>query len=160
MKRGLLPGLALLTTIVATPVTAAECDSVCMLGQVEHYFKALDRVSRRGATVDDVDLLLALLHPAVRYVHVEYEADFGRAEWRQAFIGNLERGAYANGPENEIRVLKSIPGKNHLAVEYVADLSCNSRTRRAAVMPRGACSPGSQVAKSEPPPTPARPSPA
>jgi len=118
MKRGLLPGLALLTTIVATPVTAAECDSVCMLGQVEHYFKALDRVSRRGATVDDVDLLLALLHPAVRYVHVEYEADFGRAEWRQAFIGNLERGAYANGPENEIRVLKSIPGKNHLAVEY------------------------------------------
>jgi ketosteroid isomerase-like protein len=93
-----------------------------MLGQVEHYFEALDRISRRGATVDDVDRLLALLHPAVRYVHVEYEADFGRAEWREAFLGNLERGAYANGPENEIRVLRSIPGKSHLAVEYSGGL--------------------------------------
>jgi hypothetical protein len=109
---------AFLALGVPAPAAAAECDAECMLEAVEAYFGALDRVSRRGSRVRDVDRLLELLHPDVRYVHVEYEADFSRAEWREAFLGNLERGAYAGGPEDQIRVLSSIPGKHHLAVEY------------------------------------------
>jgi hypothetical protein len=99
-------------------VSEAACDAGCMRAEVEAYFDGLDAISRSGSTPEDVDALMERLHGGVRYVHVEYEADFTREQWRQAFLGNLERGAYANGFDDEIRVLRSIPGKRHLAVEY------------------------------------------
>jgi hypothetical protein len=121
MPRSTTPGRFLALALLAlapAPATADDCASDCMLQAVEAYFGALDEVSRRGSGVDDVDSLLELLDENVRYVHVEYEADFSRSEWRDAFVRNLQRGAYANGPQDETRILRSIPGKRHLAVEY------------------------------------------
>lgn len=97
---------------------APDCTPECQLEQVNDYFSALDEVYREGSSVADIDHLLSLLHDEVRYVHVDYEADFDRNSWREAFIGNLERGAYRNGPENEMRISNVIHGKNHIAVEY------------------------------------------
>lgn len=95
-----------------------DCPAECQLEQVNAYFRALDNVFQRGSTVADVDALLSILHERVRYVHTEYDADFGRDAWRTAFLGNLERGAYRNGPERQIGILTVIHGKNHVAVEY------------------------------------------
>lgn len=95
-----------------------DCPPECQLEQVSAYFRALDKVFQEGSTVADVDDLLSILHERVRYVHTSYEADFGREDWRAAFIGNLERSAYRNGPERHIGILKVIHGKHHIAVEY------------------------------------------
>ncbi|WP_240485084.1 hypothetical protein [Aestuariibacter salexigens] len=97
---------------------AKSCDENCKLGLVEQYFAALDKVSKRGSSLKDIDDLLALTHAEVRYVHVEYQADFSRDEWREAFKRNLDSGRYTKTATNQIRVLNSISGKNHLAVEY------------------------------------------
>jgi hypothetical protein len=75
-------------------------------------------VSRKNSTLNDIDLLLALTHDDVKYIHVEYEANFTKELWRKAFIRNLERGAYQNNANNEMHVLNSIFGKNHVAIEY------------------------------------------
>lgn len=95
-----------------------DCSPECQLEQVNNYFSALDEVYREGSTVAEIDHLLSILHEDVRYIHVDYEADFDRDSWREAFIGNLERGAYRNGPENEMRISNVIHGKNYIAVEY------------------------------------------
>lgn len=97
---------------------AADCSAECQLENVTNYFTALDEVYREGSTIADIDHLLSILHEDVRYVHADYEADFDRASWREAFIRNLKRGAYRNGTENEIRITNIIHGKNHIAVEY------------------------------------------
>ncbi|WP_290612243.1 hypothetical protein [Arsukibacterium sp. UBA3155] len=88
------------------------------MDQINHYFKALDKVSLKGGSIKDIDYFLSLMHADVKYIHVEYEASFDKDSWRNAFIRNLERGAYKNSNENEQRVLKTILGKNHAAVEY------------------------------------------
>lgn len=116
---GLVQGkLWLLLMLTALNGTSAACPAECQLEQVNAYFEALDKVYQEGSTVADVDHLLAQLHEDVRYVHVDYGADFERDAWRAAFIGNLERGAYANGPEQKMGILTVIHGKNHAAVEY------------------------------------------
>ena len=97
---------------------ASDCDSTCQLAQINSYFSALDKVSLKNSTINDIDSLLALTHDDVKYIHVEYEANFTKELWRKAFIRNLERGAYQNSSKNEMRVLKSIFGKNHTAIEY------------------------------------------
>ena len=97
---------------------ADNCDSACQINQINSYFKALDKISAKGSSIEDIDQFLSLLHADVKYIHVEYEANFDLASWRKAFVRNLERGAYQNGNENEQRVLNTIFGKNHVAVEY------------------------------------------
>ncbi|MDN3640776.1 MULTISPECIES: hypothetical protein [Gammaproteobacteria] len=97
---------------------ANDCDSSCQMGQINSYFKALDKVSIRGSSIKDIDYFLSLMHADVKYIHVEYEASFDKESWRKAFVRNLERDAYQNTNENEQRVLKAILGKNHVAVEY------------------------------------------
>lgn len=104
--------------ISSKAVLAADCDSTCQLKQINLYFTALDKISRKNSTTNDIDELLALTHDDVKYIHVEYEANFAKDAWRKAFIRNLERGAYQNSDKNEMRVLKTIYGKNHVAVEY------------------------------------------
>ncbi|MFC3032744.1 hypothetical protein ACFOEE_09450 [Pseudoalteromonas fenneropenaei] len=102
-----------------TPVgVAGECDSECQLSQVKAYFGALDKVARKGSSVADIEALLMLMHPEVSYVHIEYDANFDKASWRRAFMRNLELGRFNNSTAQEQRILKSINGKNHLAVEY------------------------------------------
>lgn len=97
---------------------ALGCDSTCQLNQVKSYFSAYDNISRKGSNVEDIDHLLSMLHDSVEYIHIEYAAQFDKESWRNAFIRNLKRGAYQNTVENEIRILNSISGKNHIAVEY------------------------------------------
>lgn len=97
---------------------AGNCEASCQMEQINSYFKALDNVSRKGSSIKDIDSFLSLMHADVKYIHVEYEASFDKAAWRKAFVRNLERGAYQNSPDNEQRILKTIFGKNHIAVEY------------------------------------------
>ena len=62
--------------------------------------------------------LLASTHADVKYVHVQYEANFTKDIWRKAFLRNIKLGRYQNTDKNQIRILNSIAGKNHLAIEY------------------------------------------
>ncbi|WP_338294161.1 hypothetical protein [Planctobacterium marinum] len=102
----------------AFSANATDCDNACMLQQAEKYFQALDRVAKRGSTQQDIDNLIALMHDSVKYEHIEYGADFDKKAWAEAFARQLKKGAYQNGPENEIRILNVIYGKTHAAVEY------------------------------------------
>jgi len=97
---------------------ATDCAAPCQLNLIDSYFKAIDNISRQGSSVEDIDSLLALTHDKVEYVHVEYEANFTKLTWRQAFLSNLKRGAYQNTDKNQIRILNTIYGKNHTAIEY------------------------------------------
>ncbi len=112
----ILGGLSLLA--FSNSIIALECNDSCQLEQVKGYFTALDKVARKGSTTEDIDALLALTHKDVTYVHVEYGASFTKDTWRKAFIRNLEMDRYQNTDKNQIRILKSIAGKNHVAVEY------------------------------------------
>lgn len=118
MKFTLIISFILSSLIMTKSAIAANCDSECQLTQINAYFSALDNVSRKGSNVKDIDALLSLTHDTVKYVHVEYEANFNKESWRKAFIRNLERGAYQNSIQNEMRVLNSIFGKNYTAIEY------------------------------------------
>jgi hypothetical protein len=99
-------------------VDRTDCPPQCQLEQVGAYFRALDEVFQEGSTIAEIDALFSILHEEVRYVHAAFEADFQREEWRAAFIGNLERGVYRNGPERQIGIMTAIHGKNAVAVEY------------------------------------------
>lgn len=110
--------LSLACLIASNMAIAASCDSSCQLAQITSYFSALDKISRKGSSIEDIDTLLALTHDKVKYIHVEYEANFDKASWRKAFIRNLERGMYQNSDKNEKRILNVIYGKNHTAIEY------------------------------------------
>ena len=110
--------LSLACLIASNMAIAASCDSSCQLAQITSYFSALDKISRKGSSIEDIDTLLALTHDKVKYIHVEYEANFDKASWRKAFIRNLERGMYQNSDKNEKRILNVIYGNNHTAIEY------------------------------------------
>jgi hypothetical protein len=90
---------------------AANCESTCQLDQINSYFSALDKIGRKNSNIQDIDSLLAITHDEVKYIHVEYEANFTKKSWRNAFLRNLERGAYQNSAKNEVRVLNTIFGK-------------------------------------------------
>lgn len=105
-------------TIFPKIAVAENCDAKCQLSQINAYFSALDKVSRKGSSVEDIDALLSLTDDTVNYVHVEYQANFTKESWRKAFKRNLARGAYQNSDKNEMRILNHIVGKNHTAIEY------------------------------------------
>ena len=111
-------GLAFICLILSNIVVASSCDSTCQLDQVKSYFASLDKISRKGSSPEDIDSLLSLVHDDVKYIHVEYGANFDKASWRKAFIRNLERGAYQNSEKNEKRISSRIFGKNYIAIEY------------------------------------------
>jgi len=108
----------LLCLSLTSKVFAVDCESTCQLKQVNDYFSALDKISKKDSNIKDIDALLALTHDEVKYVHVEYQANFTKKSWREAFLRNLKRGAYKKDKENETRVVNSIFGKNHIAIEY------------------------------------------
>jgi hypothetical protein len=118
MKSILIIGLVFTSVFLSKTTLATNCDSTCQLEQIKSYFSALDKVSRKNSSVEDIDSLLALTHEDVKYIHVEYEANFTKVSWRKAFIRNLERGAYQTSAKNEKRILNTIFGKNHTAIEY------------------------------------------
>jgi len=108
-------GLVLTSLFLSNTALATNCDSACQLVQVKSYFLALDEVGRKGSTTKDLDSFLALVHDDVNYIHVEYQANFTKKSWREAFLRNLER---VKTKKNEARILNTIFGKNHVAVEY------------------------------------------
>lgn len=108
----------LFMSISAHNAMAQDCDEACQLSQVNAYFTALDKVARQGSSMSDIDALLALMDSSVKYIHVEYQADFDKASWRRAFKRQLELGNYQNSDRNEARIINSITGKNHIAIEY------------------------------------------
>jgi len=111
-------GLVLTCLILSNITFAASCNSSCQLNQINSYFAALDKISRKGSNTEDIDNLLSLMHDDVKYIHVEYEANFDKSSWRKAFVRNLKRGAYQNTNNNEMRIINTIFGKNHIAIEY------------------------------------------
>ncbi|KGJ89838.1 nuclear transport factor 2 family protein [Colwellia psychrerythraea] len=111
-------GLVITSLFLSNIALAANCDSACQLIQIKSYFSALDEVGRKGSTIKDIDSLLAMVHKDVKYIHVEYQANFTKESWREAFIRNLNRGSYQKTKNNEARVINTIFGKNHVAVEY------------------------------------------
>lgn len=118
MKNILIAGFAFVYLTLASTASASSCESACQLNLVNSYFKALDKIAKKGSSSADIDFLLNATHDDVNYVHVEYQANFTKDSWRKAFNRNLERGAYQNDESNEIRVLNSISGKNYMAIEY------------------------------------------
>lgn len=99
--------------------SSEECDSPCKEKLITDYFKSLDKVFLAGSTEADINKLFELFHPEVKYQHFEYDANFNNAEWRAAFIGNLQRGAYKKQQNESIKVTTYIHGKSHSAVEYI-----------------------------------------
>lgn len=110
--------MSLLFLIISSYSVAADCNENCQLSQVKAYFSALDKIAKKGSTVKDIDALLAITHDDVKYIHVEYQAHFTKETWRNAFLRNLELDRYQNTDKNQIRILNSITGKNHIAIEY------------------------------------------
>lgn len=96
----------------------SACDAACKEAQINAYFDRLSGVYRDGSARADIDRLFDLFAPNVRYAHLEYDANFERAEWKEAFIGNLERGAYKKDKNELIEVTEIIHGRSHSAVEY------------------------------------------
>lgn len=118
MKFAIKSAFLLICLALSNVVFAEDCQSTCQLEQVKAYFSALDKISKKGSTSRDIDALLSLTHDQVKYIHVEYQANFDKKAWRIAFIRNLKRGAFNKNQENEVRVINSISGKNHIAIEY------------------------------------------
>ena len=108
----------MISLVLSKTTLAANCESTFQLDQINSYFSALGKIGRKNSNIQDIDSLLAITHDEVKYIHVEYEANFTKKSWRNAFLRNLERGAYQNSAKNEVRVLNTIFGKNHTAVEY------------------------------------------
>ena len=102
----------------ASSASEAECDSECKLAQIEVYFDNIDKISKKGSTEKEIEAFLAHVHDDVKYEHLEYGADFTKDVWRSAFLRQLNRGSYNDGPESEARILNVIYGKHHAAVEY------------------------------------------
>ncbi len=112
-------GLIGFSFLVLSNLTVAdECLKSCQLEQVKAYFSALENVAKKGSSPSDIDALLDLTHDDVKYIHVEYQANFNKDTWRKAFLRNLKLGRYQNSDKHQTRILNSIAGKNHLAIEY------------------------------------------
>lgn len=108
----------LVIVFISNRALEANCDRSCKEQLVRAYFDRLEVVYRESSAVEDIDALFQVFHRDVRYEHVEYQADFNFGAWREAFVSNLNRGAYNNGPDDGIRITKIINGKSHMAAEY------------------------------------------
>lgn len=112
-------GFVVLTmTMLCANASPSACDAACKEAQIDAYFERLSSVYRKGSTTADIDRLFNLFAPDVRYSHKEFDANFERLEWKDAFKGNLERGAYNKDKDELIEVAKIIHGRRHSAVEY------------------------------------------
>jgi hypothetical protein len=117
VKRAFCAILAALATGCAQekPVDANDAPDV-----ISHYFDRLDSVYKAGSTEADIENLLDLMTPDVRYVHKVYEADFDLESWRAAFNRIQTGGGYQNPDTFCSAITKFIPGNGYHAVEYAA----------------------------------------
>ncbi len=111
--------ISLLTALTITNFAmASECDKSCKKHLVENYFSLLGEVYKKESKSEDIVKLFDLFHSDVRYEHIEYQANFNKLEWQQAFTENQNRGAYGASKNSVISVKNYIFGKNHIAIEY------------------------------------------
>jgi hypothetical protein len=112
----------LITLFAILPISlvaySAECGDECQEKIVTSYFEKLSSIYRKGSTVADIEALFGSLDPSVRYEHLNYGANFTRDEWREAFVNNLERGAYNQADNHSIKVERYLHGKGFVAVSY------------------------------------------
>ena len=85
---------------------------------IHAYFEHLNRIFRSGSTMADVEALLALCNENIRYIHKEYEAEFNRTTWRQAFERHMQAGRYQGPADHCSTITLCIPGKGYFAIEY------------------------------------------
>lgn len=108
----------LLVGTVCVAANAKECNNQCQYNLVNSYFEKLSAIYRKSSNASDIDALFKSLAPSVRYEHLNYDASFTRDEWKQAFLNNLNGGAYKNEDKHLIRVDNAIHGKGFVAVSY------------------------------------------
>ncbi|WP_416306721.1 hypothetical protein [Neptunicella sp. SCSIO 80796] len=97
---------------------AGECNQQCQKKAVDTYFEQLSSIYRKGSKASDIDALFSSLSPSVHYEHLNYGASFNGSDWKQAFISNLNRGAYTSEQNQSIRVEQYIHGNGFVAVAY------------------------------------------
>lgn len=62
--------------------------------KVEEYFDRLTKVYKKESKESDIEALFGLCTTDVSYEHLNYHANFNRAEWKDAFLNNYRRGTY------------------------------------------------------------------
>jgi len=83
-----------------------------MLSMVRSFIRASGEVSQRGmAAVEDV---MALMHEDMRYIHLEYGADFDKAAMREGFERRIARAATRG---SQVTIQNHITGKNIVILE-------------------------------------------
>ena len=98
--------------------SGTECDTSCRERLIGDYFARIGRVFHSRSTEGDINRLFELFDEKVRYQHLDYGADFEKGAWKEAFLGNLKRGAYDKQANQQIKVVTLIHGKQHTAVGY------------------------------------------
>jgi len=128
--------LGLLSCFILTTNVAADevCDNSCQTQLITAYYKGIDNILAKGSTADDIEQFLNSLHADVNYLHPEYQADFDKAGWRNAFTGTMRKGGFNNPKEAFALVKKIIHGHNYAAVEKV-DRFFNVKTGKVIETP-------------------------
>lgn len=96
-----------------------NCDKTCQSRLVNAYHQGIDQISRKGSSVADVDRFLDGLHPQVQYSHPEYDSEFNKTLWRQAFLRQLNAGRYTGDEQTATHINHIIHGYQHAAVEKI-----------------------------------------
>lgn len=128
--------LLLCVTLIRTVSAQEYCDSQCQRSLIDDYYSKINQAVQRHSTEEHIDTFLATLHDDVVYLHDEYEAEFNKSTWRQAFLRQMERGSYANTTQASTLVKSVIHGYQTAAVEFVSRYAENDDSALTASPPR------------------------
>lgn len=110
--------LATLGFFTTAAAGAAPCNSQCQQGIVDRYFQQLSQIYKTGSTAADIDVLFNTLTSDVQYQHLNYQAQFDRAQWHSAFTNNQNLGRYQQPRNLVIKVDHYLHGQGYVAVTY------------------------------------------
>lgn len=96
-----------------------SCSRKCQVKLITEYYQNIDKIMMTGSSMQDVEHFLSLLHDDVRYIHVEYEADFTKDVWRKAFKRQMDKGSYDSPQSAVTTVANIIHGHRVAAVEFI-----------------------------------------
>lgn len=97
---------------------SAEPNASSVPPAITDYFSGLDAIYRKGSTTQEIDDFMSQFHDDVKYIHVNYGANFDRTAWLAAFTRNHSAGRYTKPADSCSLVTNAIAGKNHHAIEY------------------------------------------
>lgn len=110
-----------IAVMMASPVVHAADETVTapvmmedaeMLGMVRSFIRASGEVSQRG--MDAVADVMALMHEDMRYIHLEYDADYDKAAMLDGYKRRIARAATRG---SNVTINNHITGKNIVIVE-------------------------------------------